>query len=137
MLNGLALAVFSFLPANQETVVHKWIYQASMESPIEIVAHGENPYENGLGTIGFFRSPKVSFHEAGSPDELLAYLENVKESVCVCAYGVSAGRDACALSGFRSRVECLAAMASAGRPAAMAFEGSPLEYLSVLLTPPH
>ena len=83
VLNGLALAVFSFLPANQETVVHKWIYQASMESPIEIVAYGANPYESGSGTIGFFRSPKVSFHKAGSADELKAYLESVKESAYV------------------------------------------------------
>ena len=83
VLNGLALAVFSFLPANQETVVHKWIYQASMESPIEIVAYGANPYESGSGTIGFFRSPKVSFHKAGSSDELEAYLESVKESAYV------------------------------------------------------
>ncbi len=82
-LNGLALAVFSFLPANQETVVHKWIYQASMESPMEIVAYRENPYQNGSGTIGFFRSPKVSFHKAGSSDELEAYLESVKESAYV------------------------------------------------------
>ena len=64
-------------------MVHKWIYQASTESPIEIVAYGENPYENGSGTIGFFRSPKVSFHKAGSPDELGAYLESVKESAYV------------------------------------------------------
>ena len=83
VLNGLALAVFSFLPANQETVVHKWIYQASIESPIEIVAYRENPYENGSGTIGFFRSPKVSFHKAGSPEELEAYLESAKETAYV------------------------------------------------------
>ncbi len=82
-LNGLALAVFSFLPANQETVVHKWIYQASMESPMEIVAYGENPYDNGSGTIGFFRSPKVSFYKVGSSDELEAYLESVKETAYV------------------------------------------------------
>ena len=82
-LNGLALAVFSFLPANQETVVHKWIYQASMESPMEIVAYGENPYDNGSGTIGFFRSPNVSFHKAGSSEELKAYLESVKETAYV------------------------------------------------------
>ena len=82
-LNGLALAVFSFLPANQETVVHKWIYQASMESPMEIVAYGENPYDNGSGTIGFFRSPNVSFHKAGSSEELEAYLESVKETAYV------------------------------------------------------
>jgi len=82
-LNGLALAVFSFLPANQETVVHKWIYQASMESPMEIVAYGENPYDNGSGTIGFFRSPKVSFHKAGSSDELEAYFESVRETAYV------------------------------------------------------
>jgi hypothetical protein len=83
VLNGLALAVFSFLPANQETVVHKWIYQASIESPIEIMAYRENPYENGSGTIGFFRSPKVSFHKAGSPEELEAYLESAKETAYV------------------------------------------------------
>jgi len=82
-LNGLALAVFSFVPANQETVVHKWMYQASIESPLEIVAYGENPYEDGSGTIGFFRSPKVSFRKAGSADEFEAYLQSAEESVYV------------------------------------------------------
>ncbi len=47
------------------------------------MAYGENPYEDGSGTIGFFRSPGVGFRKTGSADEFEAYLQSAEESVYV------------------------------------------------------
>ena len=83
VLNGLALTVFTFSPANQETVVHKWMYRQSAVAPLQLVAYGLNPYQDGSGTIGFFRSPGVSFIKIRSPQEFQTFQENAEEAVYV------------------------------------------------------
>jgi len=69
LLNGLALTVFTFVPANQETVVQKWMYRQSRDAPLELVTYRQNPYQDGSGTIGFLRSPEVSFLNVRSPQD--------------------------------------------------------------------
>ncbi len=81
VLNGLALMYFSFSPASQEAVVHKWIYRQSIDAPLPLVVYGQDPYQTGSGTIGFFRSPRVSFSKVRSPQEFQALLDSADEAV--------------------------------------------------------
>ena len=83
VLNGLALAVFTFSPANQETVSHKWICHQSMDAPLQLATYGLNPYQDGSGTIGFFRSQGVSFSKIRSPQEFRTFQESAEEAAYV------------------------------------------------------
>lgn len=82
-LNGLMLVYFSFSPASQEAVVHKWIYRQSIDAPFQLVAYGQDPYQDGSGTIGFFRSSGVSFIKIGSPQEFQNLLDSTEEALYV------------------------------------------------------
>ena len=77
------LAVFTFSPANQETVIHKWIYRQSMDAPLQLATYGQDPYQDGSGTIGFFRSQGVSFIKIRSPQEFRTFQESAEEAVYV------------------------------------------------------
>ena len=83
VLNGLALAAFTFSPANQETVIHKWIYRQSMDTPLQLATYGLNPYQDGSGTIGFFRSQGASFSKIRSPQEFRKFQESAEAAVYV------------------------------------------------------
>ena len=82
-LNGLVLAYFSFSPASQEAVVHKWIYRQSIDAPFQLATYGQDPYQDGSGTIGFFRSSGVGFIKIGSPQEFQNLLDSTEEALYV------------------------------------------------------
>jgi hypothetical protein len=54
-----------------------------MDTPLQLATYGLNPYQDGSGTIGFFRSPGVSFSKIRSPQEFRTFQESAEEAAYV------------------------------------------------------
>ena len=69
VVNSLALVFFSFTPARQEAVIHKWMYEQGKAGRFELVTYQQDPYHDGGGVISFFRTPNVSSKLVSTPDQ--------------------------------------------------------------------
>ena len=70
IVNTMALLFTTFAPANQEAVIHKWIYNNSLHHSSKLLTYHKNPYHDGRGMVSFFRSSKAQFLHINSADEL-------------------------------------------------------------------
>ncbi len=68
-VNSLALVFFSFTPARQEAVIHKWMYEQGKVGRFELVTYQQDPYHDGGGVISFFRTPNVSPKLVSTPEQ--------------------------------------------------------------------
>ena len=87
-LNGIAVAYASFMPASQEAVIHKWIYQQAARDNMNLVIFDQHPYHDGKGMISFFRSPGVHFIKAESEGDFDQILRAAKAPVYVFSASV-------------------------------------------------
>ncbi|MGA0842819.1 MAG: hypothetical protein ACO3RT_01570 [Arenicellales bacterium] len=69
-MNSFALVYVSVAPAQQEAVIHKWIYQMATQRPVTIFTWNQHPYHDGRGMVSFFRSPDVHFEPINADTDL-------------------------------------------------------------------